>query len=62
LFKIEDSTYFGNEVVDCLNNIGDIKAIDLTEANDAIEIWVQDGENVTCLYLFPYDSGVVQVG
>lgn len=62
LFKIEDSTYFGNEVVDCLNNIGDIKAIDLTEANDAIEIWVQDGENVTCLYLFPYDNGVVQVG
>lgn len=62
LFKIEDSTYFGNEVVDCLSNIGDIKAIDLTEANDAIEIWVQDGENVTCLYLFPYDNGVVQVG
>jgi hypothetical protein len=62
LFRISDSTYFGNEVIDCLNNVGDIKAIDFTEAQDAIEIWIQDEDGPTCLYLFPYDSGLVQVG
>ena len=62
LFRIFDSTYLGNEVIDCLNNVGDIKAIDFTEAQDAIEIWIQDEDGPTCLYLFPYDSGLVQVG
>lgn len=62
LFRIFDSTHFGNEVIDCLNNVGDIKAIDFTEAQDAIEIWIQDEDGPTCLYLFPYDSGLVQVG
>ena len=62
LFRIFDSIRFGNEVIDCLNNVGDIKAIDFTEAQDTIEIWIQDEDGPTCLYLFPYDSGVVQVG
>ena len=62
LFRIFDSTHFGNEVIDCLNNVGNIKAIDFTEAQDAIEIWIQDKDEPTCLYLFPYDSGLVQVG
>ena len=62
LFRMFDSIRFGNEVIDCLNNVGDIKAIDFTEAQDAIEIWIQDEDGPTCLYLFPYDSGVVQVG
>ena len=62
LFKIEDSTYFGDNVIDCLKNIGAIKAIDLTEFKDALEIWVETETEVTCLYLFPYDNGVVQVG
>ena len=62
LFRIFDSIRFGNEVIDCLNNVGDIKAIDFTEPEDAIEIWVETEDGPTCLYLFPYDSGVVQVG
>ena len=62
LFKIINSQTFADEVIACLNNVGDIKVIDLTEAEDAIEIWVQNEENPTCLYLFPYDNGVVQVG
>ena len=62
LFKIVDPTYFGGDVIDCLKNIGTIKAIDFTEAQDAIEIWVENEDGPTCLYLFPYDSGVVQVG
>ena len=59
LFRIFDSIRFGNEVIDCLNNVGDIKAIDFTEPEDAIEIWVETEDGPTCLYLFPYDSGVV---
>jgi gamma-glutamylcyclotransferase (GGCT)/AIG2-like uncharacterized protein YtfP len=62
LFKINDANYFTTEVIDCLNNIGDIKAIDTTEAQDALEIWVETEDGPTCLYLFPYDSGLVQVG
>ena len=62
LFKIIQPIYFGNEVISCLNYIGKIKAIDFTEAQDAIEIWVEDSNGPTCLYLFPYDNGVVQVG
>lgn len=62
LFKIIRPTYLGNEVIGCLNYIGKIKAIDFTEAQDAVEIWVEDDNGPTCLYLFPYDNGVVQVG
>ena len=47
---------------DTIQNIGKIKAIDFTEPQDAIEIWVEDEDGPTCLYLFPYDSGIVQVG
>ena len=62
LFKIVEPQYFSYEVIECLKNVGDIKAIDLTEDKDAVEAWViADGE-ATCLYLFPYDLGIVQVG
>lgn len=63
VFKIVDPTRFGEDVLDCCLNIGLVKAIDLTEAGDAVEIWVQPKDSEpTCLYLFPYDSGIVQVG
>lgn len=62
LFKIIEPQYFSSEVIDCLKNVGIIKAIDFTEAQDAIEIWVENENGPTCLYLFPYDNGVVQVG
>jgi hypothetical protein len=63
LFKVCGTNEFGQDVIDCCANIGAIKAIDMTEAADAIEIWVQpDNGEPTCLYLFPYDNGVVQVG
>lgn len=62
LFKVIEPQYFGSEVIECLKNVGTIKAIDFTEAQDAIEIWVENEDGPTCLYLFPYDNGVVQVG
>lgn len=61
LFKLIDPQYFANEVIACLKNVGMIKAIDLTEANNAVEIWVETEDGPTVLYLFPYDNGVVYV-
>lgn len=62
LFKIVEPQYLSYEVIECLKNVGEIKAIDLTEDKDAIEAWVMADGEATCLYLFPYDLGVVQVG
>lgn len=63
LFKVCGMNEFGQDVIDCCANVGVIKAMDMTEAADAIEIWVQpENGEPTCLYLFPYDSGIVQVG
>ena len=62
VFKIKESSVFGREVIDVIKNVGAVKAIDLTEAADAIEVWVIYKDEPTCLYLFPYDSGIVQVG
>lgn len=60
VFEIIEDRYFPDEVIDCLRYVGDIKAIDA--ASDAMEIWVQTEDGPTCLYLFPYDSGIVRVG
>lgn len=62
VFKLIESQYFGYEVIECLKSIGRIKAIDLAENKDAIEVWVENEDGPTCLYLFPYDIGIVQVG
>ena len=62
LFNIIRADSFGDEVVNCLINVGVIKAIDFAEPKDAVEIWVEDDNGPTCLYLFPYDNGLVKVG
>ena len=55
--------WFFDELILCLHSIGVIKAIDMTEDSSAVEIWIMDDNNeVTCLYLFPYDDGLVKVG
>lgn len=62
LFKLIEPQYFAQEVLDCLRNVGKIKAIDSDEPGTAVEIWVETDDGPTCLYLFPYDNGLVQVG
>lgn len=63
LFEMGDVDKFGTTVIECLESVGPVKAIDLTETADAVEIWViSKNDEPTCLYLFPYDSGVVKVG
>ena len=60
-------------VIECLNNIGTIYSIEYTKEKDAIEIWIEvetktssDTEEreklITCMYLFPYDAGIVKIG
>lgn len=61
MFEYEIAT-LGDAVYECLANVGPIKSIEYTENKDAIEIWVMADEEATCLYLFPYDSGIVKVG
>ena len=62
VFKIVEPHLFGSVVMDCIPNVGIVKAIDLTETEDAVEIWVMYEDEPTCLYLFPYDMGIVEVG
>ena len=50
----------GLTVIDCLKYVGDIKSIDLVPDNSAIEIWLENAEGVYCMYLFPYNEGVVE--
>ena len=54
----------GDVVLECLNSIGEIKSIDKVPDGNAFEIWVHYAAEdlMTCLYLFPYDSGVVEIG
>lgn len=55
-------TDFYEVLLECLRNIGEVKSFDLTETKDAFEIWVKvDEDKTTCLYFFPYDSGIVYV-
>lgn len=53
----------GEVAIECLSNLGEIKAIDEAFDNTAIECWVTDVEadNTFCLYMFTYDAGVVEV-
>lgn len=61
-FPEEDET-IGEAAIDCLRSIGDITSVDLTQNHDAIECWVRDEQGLdTCLYLFPYDQGMIFVG
>ena len=50
-------------VMECLVNVGPIYSIELTAEKDAIEIWVKDTQQdlLTCMYLFPYDNGIVRI-
>jgi hypothetical protein len=45
---------------ECLPNRGNTKSIELTETEDAIEIWISiDGESY-CYYFFPYDTAIIE--
>lgn len=43
----------------CLEHIGTVHGFDIVNDNSALEIWVNTNGEMTCLYLFEYDEGVV---
>ena len=61
---VNNDETLGEVVVDCLSYVGPVHSIELTAAADAVEIWVkpEGAEDVTCLYLFPYNTGIVTFG
>lgn len=62
--KEEDAefTKLFEAVKECITFVGDVKGFDPSESGDAIEIWVQKEDAVTCMYLFEYDKGIVTYG
>lgn len=52
----------GTEVINCASAVGMIVSIEPTEDKSAIEVWVKQEDDATCMYLFPYDKGVVPYG
>ena len=60
----ESDETVGEAVVDCFNYIsGELKAIDLTDDGNAVEIWFAISEEnrlvARCAYFFNYDEGVI---
>ena len=50
-----------DEIYECLESIGEIKSIEPTEDNDAIEIWVVDSNNnAEPFYLFDWTEGTIE--
>lgn len=49
---------FETMVIECVQDIGDI--VDIIINEDNIEFWTRKDEEVRCIYLFPYDKGVVK--
>lgn len=50
------------ELIECLNNRGQIKGIDITKDNMAIEIWISNENESFAYYFFGYDEGVIEIG
>lgn len=59
--KIADN--FGKTIFECLNIFGRVKYIECDEEIGTAEIWVQEEEDpyAHVFYLFPYDTGVIEV-
>lgn len=61
-YKGEDTDRIcANEIIECLNNRGKIKGIDITKDGEAIELWISKDKEAFVYYFFPYDSGVIEI-
>ena len=45
---------------ECLPNRGEIRSIELTKGQDAIEIWLVIDKKAYCYYFFEYDNAVIE--
>lgn len=48
------------ELYSCLDNIGQIKSIEVSEDGLALEIWITNEDDSYCMYFFNYDMGVIK--
>lgn len=48
-------------VDECLVNRGEIRGIDLTQDQGAIEIWMSIEDDSYVYYFFPYDNAIIEV-
>lgn len=56
----EEVDKFENLVLECVHDIGIIHDMQYVNNDTAVEIWVMTpAEEMVCMYLFPYDAGVV---
>lgn len=46
---------------ECIKNRGEIRAVDLTEDNSAIEIWLIVEDEAYVYYFFPYDNAIIDM-
>ena len=55
---------FSAAVCEIISKLGKVMSIELTETEDAVEIWIipEGEESAFAFYLFPYDAGVVYYG
>lgn len=61
IFQEYEFETLGEAVFECLENVGEVYSVERTEDQAAIEIWVKSEEEITCMYLFPYDTGIVRI-
>lgn len=59
LFLVKDLEVYKEDMLECMENRGEIISIEMTEDKGAYEIWLRDNETDSCYYFFPYDSAVV---
>lgn len=54
---------FGQAVFECLADFGEIKSYEFTPETNSVEIWVKNSfDNLAhVFYLFPYDTGIIEV-
>ena len=60
--SMPDFDSFGEAVVNCIADLGDIVSIDPVPDSESIEIWVKNNEEAYCMYLFNCDRLVVSYG
>ena len=55
----KDRNTLGQEVIDCLTDVGDIKLI--SDETDHVECWINFKDNMMCFMFYPCDAAVIEV-
>ena len=50
-----------NELIDLAAELGDVKAIEVNDENDYIEVWIARDDDCDVYLFFNYDRGVITV-